>query len=218
MGFWDFLTGSSPKMKQRSTLNKQQLPLSQQLYSAVQGPGAGGAFGTAADYYRDLLNPDSQAAQTMFAPEMRRFNEEIIPGISEQFAGMGSGALSSSGFRNSAVNAGTDLQERLAAIRAQLQMQGAQGLTGIGQFGLSPQFNENYATGGSPGFLSQVAPGIGQGIGMAIGGPVGGAIGGGIGNLFNRQGNRTQPVKSGTTSPYGGVLGSQNAMNIGMMR
>ncbi len=203
----NFFFGSSPKMKQRSMLNEQQLPLSQQLYQSIASPGAGGAFGTIADYYRSLLDPNSASAQAYAAPEMRRFNEEIIPGLAEQFAGMGSGNLSSSGFRNSAVNAGADLQERLAAIRAQLQQQGASGLMGLSQFGLSPQFNENYATAGQPGFFSNVAPGVGAGIGMAVGGPVGAAFGSGFGSglkgIFNTQGN----VTPGTTSPYGGTLG-----------
>lgn len=198
----NFFFGSSPKMKQRSRLGPEQMGLYNQMLASAAGPGAGGAFGTAADYYRQLLSPDSATAQAMFAPEMRRFQEEIIPGLSEQFAGMGSGNLSSSGFRNAVVNAGTDLQERLGAIRAQLQQQGAAGLLGIGQLGVSPQYQENYAIGGQPGFLSQLAPGVGSAIGMATGGPLGAAIGGGLGGLFNRQGN----VTPGTTSPYGGTL------------
>src|SRR4029078_3616274 len=129
-----------------------------QLQKSLLEPGAGGAFGSAADYYRDLLSDDSQTAKAMFKPEMRRFNEEIIPGLSEQFAGMGSGGLSSSGFRNATVNAGTDLSERLGAIRAQLRQQGAQGLANLGGMGLGNFSQDVVSQPGSSGFLSQIAP------------------------------------------------------------
>ena len=155
--------GSGGRHEQRSRLDKKQIPLYDQLQEANMNPGAGGSFGTAADYYRDLLSNDSQTMEQLSAPEMRRFNEETIPGISEQFAGMGSGGLSSSGFQNAAVGAGTDLSERLGAIRANLRAQGAQGLTNIGQIGLDNYTNNTYQQD-APGFFESAAPGIGQGI------------------------------------------------------
>lgn len=164
-----FFTGSKAKNYQQSLLTKQQQPVLGQLTNAAQQSGAGGAFGGAADYYRDLLSDDSQTFNAMKAPEMRQFNEDIIPGISEQFAGAGSGGLSSSGFRNAAVNAGTDLSERLGAIRAQLRGQGAAGLAGIGQSALG-QYSENIHQPATGGFLDAIAPAIGAGIGAATGG------------------------------------------------
>lgn len=194
MGFFDtiknFFVGSQPKHGQRSTLSKQQLPFFNQMLAANQAPGAGGSYGAAADYYRDLLSNDSQTAQMMMAPEQRYFNEQIIPDLAEQFAGMGSGGLSSSGFRNAAVSAGTDLSERLGAIRAQLRQQGAQGLQSMGQFALSPQFQENYYNQGQPGFFQQISPVIGSIAGAATGGPAGAAAG-------------YQASKMGMSSPYG---------------
>lgn len=188
-----FFTGSPGKYQQRSTLGPEQQPLYQQLQQALQGQGAGGAFGQSADYYRDLLSDDSQNFQAFAAPEQRRFNEETIPGLAEQFAGMGSGGLSSSGFRNAAVNAGTDLSERLGAIRAQLRQQGAQGLSGLGQFGLG-NFNENIYKQGQPGLIDTIGQGIGTGIGM-FGKGYGQALGAGNNWLSN---------KFGKSSPYGG--------------
>jgi len=123
-----FFSGSPEKHERVSSLRRDQEPLFKQLQEALQKKGGSGAFGQSADYYRDLLSNDSQTLNQLSAPELRRFNEEIIPDLSEQFAGMGSGGLSSSGFRNAAVNAGTDLSERLGALRAQLRNQGAQGL------------------------------------------------------------------------------------------
>lgn len=168
-GVNSFISGDPERNYQQSLLGPEQQGLYGQMQNSLQRAGAGGAFGDSADYYRDLLSDDSATANAMFAPEMRRFNEQIIPGLAEQFAGMGSGGLSSSGFRNAAVNAGTDLSERLGAIRAQLKQQGAQGLQGAGQFGLG-QFNENIHRPATPGFLQSIAPGLGKGLGMAVGG------------------------------------------------
>lgn len=200
-----FFTGSPEKHKRMPTLLKQQLPLAQQLFNAGMGPGAGGAFGSASDFYRSILDPNSDLSQ-YFDPEMRRFNEDIIPGLAEQFAGMGAGGLSSSGFRNASVNAGTDLAERLGAIRANLRSQAASGLSGIGQAGLSNFSQDVMTQPGSQGFLSQVAPLAGQLGGMALGGPLGGAIGsqlgGALGNSMSRQGQ---------TSPYGSANGFKSS-------
>ena len=182
-----FFTGTKGRYKQLDLLEKAQQPLKQQLFTASQNQGAGGAYGDAADYYRSLLSDDNSTFNAMAAPEQRRFNEQIIPDISEQFAGMGSGALSSSGFRNAAVNAGTDLAERLGAIRAQLRQQGAAGLMGLGQQALQP-FKENVYEQRQPGFLESIAPGIGMGL-SALGG-----------NWLTN--------KFGGSSPYGG--GNQN--------
>ncbi len=193
-GFWDFFTGTKGKYNQKSTLTPEQRGLHSQLIGAGTGQGGGGAFGQAADYYRDLLDPNSQTAQQMFAPEMRRFNEDIIPGLSEQFAGMGSGALSSSGFRNAAVNAGTDLSERLGAIRANLRQQGAQGLMNIGQAGLSP-VTENIYQQRQPGLLQTAAQGIGQGFGM-----MGGQFGG---NWMNQRFGKSSPYGNQQPQGYG---------------
>ncbi len=164
----EVLFGKDESFDQRSRLDQQQQPLYQQLLQAGQQPGAGGSFGQSADYYRDLLSNDSQTNQMQAAPEMRRFNEEIIPGLAEQFAGMGAGGLTSSGFRNAAINAGTDLSERLGSIRAQLRSQGAAGLAGIGQSGLG-DFTNNIHRPATNGLFGSLVEGAGQGLGKAAG-------------------------------------------------
>ena len=169
-GLWDkagdFLGGTPERTE--SNLLPEQVPLHEQLQRSAMGPGAGGAYGSAADYYYGNLSNDPEAFNQFAAPEMRRFNEQIIPGLSEEFAGMGSGGLSSSGFRNAAVGAGTDLSERLGAIRAQLRENAASGLTNIGQQGLQDRKVYRPAT---PGFLQAAAPGIGKALtGFATGG------------------------------------------------
>lgn len=165
----NFFTGTPEKHKRVSTLRPDQEPLYDQLKNAAMQSGAGGAFGESADYYRDVLSDDSQTAQMMFAPEMRRFNEEIIPGLSEQFAGMGSGGLSSSGFRNAAINAGTDLSERLGAIRANLRSQAASGLSGIGQQALGNYSQDVMTQPGTPGLLGSLSNALGNAAGQYAG-------------------------------------------------
>ena len=169
-GAWDFLTGTPEKHKRISTLLPEQQSLAEQLFAAGMNPGAGGAFGDAADYYRNLLSNDPNDLNAMVAPEMRRFNEDIIPGLSEQFAGMGSGALSSSGFRNAAVNAGTDLSERIAAMRANLRQQGAAGLSNIGQMGLGNFSQDVMTQPGTQGFLAPFSNAAGNIAGQYAGG------------------------------------------------
>lgn len=189
MSFW---TGTQGGYDQRSIYGKEQMPLYQQRLRAAQQQGAGGAFGDSADFYRNQLNnQDPYAAYNdLSAPIERQFREQIVPGLAEQFAGMGSGGLDSSGFRNAAVGAGADLSERLGAIRAQLRQQGiqnqfnaAQGLEGIGQGGLNQSY-ENIFRSPTPGFLESVAPAVGTIAGAALGGPAGAALGGSAGNAF----------------------------------
>lgn len=207
MGFSDsisnFFTGTPEKREQISNLTPGQMRNQSQLERAARQRGAGGAFGTSADYYRDLLSNDSADFNAFAAPEQRRFNEQIIPDLAEQFAGMGSGSLSSSGFRNAAVGAGTDLSERLGAIRAQLRQQGAQGLNQIGQQSLTPYSQWQTTQQATPGFLSEVAPAIGTAAGTAIGGPIGGALGNMAGNWISGKGK---------SSPYGNVQDMQNSV------
>lgn len=192
----NFFGGTPGKINQISNLRPDQEALSRQLVNAGQGQGAGGAFGTAADYYRNLLGDNSADMQAFTAPALRQYNQDIVPGISEQFAGMGSGGLSSSGFRNAQVQGATDLSERLGAIRANLRQAGAQGLSNIGNLGLQ-NFQTNYEQPGTEGFLSSLSPAIGSIGSAALGGPIGGAIGGGISNWFKGNGNQVGKNSSG---------------------
>jgi hypothetical protein len=201
MPFW----GGSPEQYQQFPMfGPGQQGLYDQLMRASQGAGAGGAFGDSADYYRGLLGDDSQDFQAFAAPEMRQFQQETIPGLSEQFAGMGSGALSSSGFRNSAVNAGAGLAERLGSLRASLRQNAAQGLQGIGQMGMGNYYN-NVLRPAQPGFGGAQLGGLIGSLGGSFFGPMGtaagGSIGQGIGNAFsnwwNGNSNKAGPAQPG---------------------
>ena len=190
----NFFTGTPGKWDQRSTLLPDQQPAFSQFNRANQGQkGVGGTFGTLSDYYQNQLSDDSSDFNAFANPELRRFREQTVPDIAEQYAGFGSGALSSSGFRNSTINAGADLGERLAQIRAQIRQQSAQGLQNFGQLGLT-QYAENTYTQGQPGFLQHALNAAGQIGGAYLGGPAGAAAGGAlaskIGSFFNKGGEK----------------------------
>lgn len=197
----EFLFGTPEKRENVSLLRPEQEGLFNQLTQAGQGRGAGGAFGSAADYYRNLLSDDSEDYNAFAAPALRQYNQDIVPGISEQFAGLGSGGLSSSGFRNAQVQGATDLAERLGAIRANLRQAGAQGLQNIGQLGLGNYSQNQVTQPGTSGFLSNLSPAIGTAAGSFFGGPLGSAIGGGIGNWFGNKGFGENV--GANTGPYG---------------
>ena len=203
-----FFTGTPGRWEQRSTLGPEQQSLYQQALQAGNG-----AFGQVGNYYRDLLSNDSNDFNAFAAPEMRRFREQTIPELSEQFAGMGAGGLSSSGFRNAAVGAGTDLSERLGAIRAQLRQHGAQGLQNLASQGLQ-QFNENIYRPATPGFLEQAAPIVGSAIG-AFGGPVLGAAGSVVGEKFGNwlSGNKPKDTTSLSSTQAAGPYGEGQTYN-----
>lgn len=172
--FWSALFGHPEENYQQSTLGPDQMGNFRSLQGAAQGPGSGGAFGQSADYYRDLLSDDSQTANQMMAPDMRRFQQDILPQIAERFSGYG--GAGSSGFRNASLQAGTDLAERLGSIRANLRQQGAQGLQGIGQSSLG-NYYENINRPETGGLIGGTLKGLGEGFGKVAGTWLGGKMG-----------------------------------------
>ena len=212
-----FFMGTPAQFQQRSRLGPEQQPNYQNLQNA-----AGGAFTNAADYYTSLLSDNPSSLQAMIAPEMRRFNQQTIPGIAEQFSGYGSfGGLNSSGFRNATINAGTDLAERIANLRAGLRQQGAQGLQGIGEKSLGDYFNNIYSPR-QPGMLENLGPALISALGGLAGPATGGLssllpmimrlFSGNKGNSLQDQINTgvtaAGPYNSGASyNPYTGVQG-----------
>lgn len=181
MSFW---TGRPESFSQQSTLAPEQKPLYNQLVNAGLGQAAGGAFGQSADYYRGLLSDDSQDFNAFAAPEVRRFNEQTVPGLANQF-GSQYGGLGGSSFRNALRQGSTDLSERLGAIRAQLRQQGAQGLANIGQQGLGQFTATNYQPQGT-GLVDFIGPALGA-AGTALGGPAAGVLGNAAGNWLSNK-------------------------------
>ncbi len=164
--------------------------------------------------YQNAVDAGQEDFNAFAAPGLRQYNEEIVPGISEQFAGMGSGGLSSSGFRNAQVQGATDLSERLGALRAQLRQSSAQGLQNIGEVGLR-NYSENMVT--EPGTEGMLAPVAGAAT-TAVLGPAAGAAAYGAGktatNFFNNK-NSFGGEKVGNKSGVYGANGPQASPQLG---
>ena len=174
MAFWK----SQPeRMDRYSNLRPgQQEDLWTQYQNSLQGSGAGGSFGDLSDYYRGLMS--GEGADAYEKPMMRQFQEDIMPGIAEQFAGMGSGGLSSGGFMQETGRAATDLSERIGQMRADLRMQGAQGMQQMQQGAFNPVDQQVFRpreAGFGEKLVTEFAGGVGKAAGTYLGGVTGGA-------------------------------------------
>ena len=95
-----------------------------QYSQGLMNPQAGSQLAGLQQYSQDLMNPSGASYQAFAAPMMKQYQQEIVPGMAERFSGLG--AQSSSAFNQSMAQGGTDLAERLATLKANLGMQGAQ--------------------------------------------------------------------------------------------
>ncbi len=154
MAVTDFLFGAPNRIEQVNRgFNPGQLSTLQNLLSGGQ----------------NLLNNPSQGFQPIRQAAQSDFNQNIIPGIAERFAG--AGALNSSGFAGNLAQAGSGLAERLAAMEAQFAGQNRQQALQQLQMGLTPTM-ENIPVQGEGGFLQSILPSLGK-VGM-------GAVGAGL--------------------------------------
>jgi len=114
----NFLFGSKNKIKNKSSFDPYQQAINQQQGTALQG---GGGYGNLIEQLQSMLNPESDYYKDSENAQMRQFNEEVIPGIAERFAGAGanSGALSSSGFGQALGGAGAQLQSNQGLMKQQ---------------------------------------------------------------------------------------------------
>jgi hypothetical protein len=131
----------------------------------------GGGYSQSQDWLSSLFG--DQAFNQFSQPYNQKFEQQVLPGIAERFAGFGnsSGALSSSGFGQALSGGASDFQSKLAQLFSQLQMQGA------GQLG--NQFNQQsqLALGYQPFAYHQKQGTVGAAIPMAQG-MIAGARGG----------------------------------------
>ena len=140
------------------------------LTKLIGGMGAqGGEAGI--QHFLDILSNKPEAFQAFEAPYKRQFEEQVIPGIAEQFAGQG--AMSSSAFPLAAAQAGKGLTEDLASMRAGLQQNAASSLLGtlqgLSSLGLGAQpYGYLQKQQKAPSFLSQFGSGLGQGAGSIL--------------------------------------------------
>lgn len=180
----NFFTGSPATSQQFPTITPQQSGIkgavNTQAMKLLQGLG-GGQFN---------FEPIANLARS-------QFQSQTLPSIAERFTAMGPGAQRGSAFQSQLGQAGSDLEQGLAALQSQygLQQQGLQQqlLQSLLGFSLSPEV-ETGISEEEPGFfqkilpvLLQVAPSLVEAyFGNPTGGTAGAAAGSGIKELFNK--------------------------------
>lgn len=164
------------KGEQKSSFSKPQQQTINDILQSIKGMRGGAQDVTQNPQYQggnEWLNSlfnDEDFFKNMEAPAMRQFNEEIIPGLANRFASMGSGgALGSTAFRNQANREGSNLAQNLSAQRTGMQQQALPQMFGSAQqpfnnlmslYGLGigqPTMNQ-YQPPSTGGFGSLAAP------------------------------------------------------------
>jgi hypothetical protein len=177
-GLGGYFTSRNDKMgRQDVQTPEQQQALSQILSQMGQMQGSGGNYSAANNYLSKLLNRDPETYDRFAAPYLQNFQQNILPMLSERFAGigggLGGGALSSSGFAQTLGGAGANLQAQLAGLFSNLQQSAASqsmnqynNLAGIGLG--TRAFQPTYQPG-STGIAGGLAEGFGQSLGQTGG-------------------------------------------------
>ena len=162
-GLGSYLGGKGKgKYQQVTTLLPEQQQQLLSLLSQIQPAQTQGL-----QNLQQLLSGSPEAFAKFEAPMQRQFQEQTVPALAERFAGLGShGGLSSSGFQQTAAQAGQRMSENLGAMRGQLQMQALNQLMGLMAQGQRPAFETTYQQP-KQGFLGPALGGIGSGLAQA---------------------------------------------------
>jgi hypothetical protein len=187
----EFLFGSKPKTDNINILTPDQQSALQRFFS--QGIEKSPLYGSGSSYIQNLLSGSPEAFSAFEAPLMQQFNQQIVPGIAERFAGMGTGAGagSSSALYNSLAQAGRNLSTDIGGLRAGLQMQALPQALGYSQqpfnnllSGLNVRAQQTNVSPGRQGFFPSLFGGIGAGFAGPFGSLLGGSLGQGLTSLF----------------------------------
>lgn len=127
--------GNEGGLKQAQRLTPEQ----QSVLSLLLGTGG-----------RSLQNPYA-GFQPIAQQARSQFMQNTIPSLAERFTSMGNNALSSPAFASQLGQAGSGLEEALAALQSQYGMQNQRNALSILALGLSPAF-ENFYQKSQPGF------------------------------------------------------------------
>lgn len=171
----DFLFGTPDEYQQLSNMTGGQQRGLRDVGKQMRQLGKGG-YQDAMSLLGQYLDPQSDVYRNFEAPYMQQFEQQVVPGLAERFAGMGAmgGGLSSSGFGQALGAAGANLQTQLAAMKEQYRRQSINDL--LGQYNqlsntyLNARPFENTYQPGSTGLLGGAANAFAQGAGRAVGG------------------------------------------------
>lgn len=155
MPLLETLFGSRGQLQQLPRLTPQQQQLQSQALGAFPG------------IFERLQQPLD--IEPLLQQRRTAFQQETIPSLAERFTALGGGQRSSA-FQGAIGRAGAGLEENLAGMQTQAQMQDLarqQGLLGLlSQLGMQPSF-ETYYQPGTGGFFGGVAPFLGQALGLS---------------------------------------------------
>ncbi len=121
--FRDFFLGKKEKQEKLSFLNPQQEQRMSEYFSGQKGIGQNPTYQMGNQLIMDMMSGQDQGMAALQAPAMRQFQEQIIPMIMERFQGMGSGHSGSTAEDLMLGSAGAGLQEKLAAMMMERQME-----------------------------------------------------------------------------------------------
>jgi hypothetical protein len=116
-----------------------------------------------------LAGGDQEAFNQLEAPAIRQF-AGVQGGLASRFSGMGTGGRHSSGFQNTATQAGSDFAQQLQSRRMELQRQAQQDLFGMSRDLLSQRPYEQFLTEKEQPWWKQLLNGLGNVGGQALGG------------------------------------------------
>ncbi len=176
-GLRHLLMGKEEKIEKLSALTNRQKKYLDDLLGQLRGQDINlrsqPLFTAGESYLQNLLSESPEAYESFKAPMMREFQEQIVPSISERFAGLGAG--SSSGLEQTLARAGESLGERLGSLRTGMQMQALPQALGYAQAPGSQAFRfGSLAMGTHPfgyresGGYGGMLGGMGQGMGQAL--------------------------------------------------
>jgi hypothetical protein len=167
-----------PKGYEKSSMQNftpEQMELFQQMFSQL-GPDS---------FLSKIAGGDEGEFAKLEAPALRQFSG-VQGNLASRFSGMGTGGRHSSGFQNSATQAGSDFAEQLQSRRMGLQSQAMKDLHGLGNQLLGQRPYDNSLVEKQTPFWQQLLGGAlpfaGAAVGGAFGGLPGAALGGKLGS------------------------------------
>lgn len=171
------------QFKQLTNLTPEQQNYLNSTLGQLQGGQTGQNYDASQNYLQGLLRGDPGIYDRFKAPFVQNFEQQILPRIAEQFAGLGGPfgqGLGSSGFGQALGGAGAQLEGNLAGLFANLQNQASQQAMGqynnMAGMGLGTRAFENTYQPGSTGALGGIGAGLGQGLGQGLGMKFGNSI------------------------------------------
>lgn len=145
----EFLFGKDAKSEPFSTLNPAQEGYQSDLLQQLSQSNP-----QLFKFLKQFMGDDEESFKEYAAPYMRHFQTQVIPGITERFAGGGdSGA--SSGLQNALSEAGMGLEQGLASARQDQGLKAAQQMQGLSSNALSPSRGTR-ETPGQPGAIADI--------------------------------------------------------------